>query len=100
VEPIFEGEALISSPLDEATHDVKGHGIPWFKPFRIMQNKESIFGRSEFFVYVRFSHFPLLNILGGQRSTQLVADDIWSWLLTAAFTPNTRLITDDFPTPA
>ena len=39
VEPIFEGETVIASP-----HDIIGLGIPWFEPFRVVENEEVIFG--------------------------------------------------------
>ncbi len=44
VEPIFEGEIVIASPLDKFTHDIIGLGIPWFEPFRVVENEEVIFG--------------------------------------------------------
>ena len=44
VEPIFEGETNIASPLDKFTHDIIGLGIPWFEPFRVVENEEVIFG--------------------------------------------------------
>jgi hypothetical protein len=42
MESFFEGEALMASLHDEFTHDIECFGIPSFKPFRIMQDKESI----------------------------------------------------------
>jgi len=44
VEPIFEGETVIASPHDKFTHDIIGLGIPWFEPFRVVENEEVIFG--------------------------------------------------------
>jgi hypothetical protein len=44
VEPIFEGEVVIALPHDKFMHNIIGLGIPWFKPFQVVENKEVIFG--------------------------------------------------------
>jgi hypothetical protein len=44
VEPIFEGEIVIVSPHDKFMHDIIGLGVPWFEPFRVVENEEVIFG--------------------------------------------------------
>jgi hypothetical protein len=43
VESIFE-VTLGASLLDEFTHDIKSFGIACFEPFRVMKDKEPIFG--------------------------------------------------------
>jgi hypothetical protein len=90
VESIFDGEALVASPIDEFTCDIKGFVVPWFEPFTVMQDKRLIFVRGEFSVDIWFSHLPVRNALSqSSSSSQLVARDLWPWLLTASSIPNT-----------